>query len=60
MILIWSQLLGFRAEPVASQFAENDLQPTSDFLRRRQRPLMLAQGRLRLRQKRLQAFVFVA
>jgi hypothetical protein len=39
---------------------EDDLQPTPRFLRRRQRPLMLAQGRLRLRQKRLQSFIFVA
>lgn len=60
VILIWSQLLGLRAELVASQFAENDLQPTPRFFRRCQRPLMLAQGRLRLRQKRFQAFVFVA
>ena len=60
MILIWSQLLGFGAKPVTPQFAENHLQPTPRFFRRRQCPLMLAQGRLRLRQKRLQAFVFVA
>jgi hypothetical protein len=60
VILIWPQLLGLRAELLASQFAEDDLQPTPRFLRRRQRPLMLAQGRLRLRQKRSQLFIFVA
>lgn len=60
VILIWPQLLGLHAELLASQFPENDLQPTSRFLRCRQCPLMLAQGCLRLRQKRLQAFVFVA
>lgn len=38
VILIWPQLLGLRAEPVAPQFAEDDLQPTPRFLRRRQRP----------------------
>ena len=52
MILIWPQLLGLRAKLLAAQFAEDDLQPTPRFLRRRQRPLMLAQGCLRLCQKR--------
>ncbi|WP_354213253.1 hypothetical protein [Bradyrhizobium sp. JR3.12] len=60
VILIWPQLLGLRAELLASQFAENDLEPTPRFLRRCQRSLMLVQGRLRLRQKHLQAFIFVA
>lgn len=54
VILIWPKLLGLRAELLASQFAENDLQPTPRLFRRRQRPLMLAQGSLRLRQKHLQ------
>jgi hypothetical protein len=36
-----TELLGLRAELLASQFAENDLQPTSRFLRCRQRPLLL-------------------
>ena len=60
MILIWPQLLGLRAELLASQFAEDDLQPTPRFFRGRQRPLMLAQRRLGLRQKRFQLFIFVA
>ncbi|MGY2936263.1 hypothetical protein ACVWZ6_005865 [Bradyrhizobium sp. GM6.1] len=60
VILIWPQLLGRRAELLASQFAENDLQPTPRLFRRRQRRLMFAQGRLRLRQKRFQLFIFVA
>lgn len=59
VILIWPQLLGLRAELLASQFAENDLQPAPRFPTP-PAPLMLAQGRLRLRQKRLQLFIFVA
>ena len=44
--LVWAQLLGFRAELLASQFAENDFQPTPRLLRLRQRRLGLGQTRL--------------
>src|SRR3546814_1090045 len=54
IILLRAQLLGLRAELVAPQLAEDALQPEPRLLRLRQSRLVLGQGGLRLRQKRLQ------
>ncbi len=62
VILTWPQLLGFRAELLASQFAENDLQPPTDAAPLPTSPVP-PDARSRqpaFAQKRLQAFVFVA
>src|SRR3546814_1382098 len=55
-----AQLLGLRAELVAPQLAEDALQPEPRLLRLRQSRLVLGQGGLRLRQKRLQVRVFLS
>src|SRR3546814_7700254 len=60
IILLRAQLLGLRAELVAPQLAEDALQPEPRLLRLRQSRLVLGQGGLRLRQKRLQVRVFLS
>ena len=52
--LIGAQLLGFGAELVAPEFADDDLEPAPSLFHLSQSRLMLGEGGLRLRQKRLQ------